>query len=77
MGANMARRLLAAGHEVVGHDVNADNVAALVREGAIGAASLDELIARLKPPRAVWLMLASGALFRASHIPIEQRNTLF
>ncbi len=65
MGANMARRLLAAGHEVVGHDVNADNVAALVREGAIGAASLDELIARLKPPRAVWLMLPAAITGKA------------
>ena len=65
MGANMARRLLAAGHEVVGHDVNADNVAALVREGAIGAASLDDLIARLKPPRAVWLMLPAAITGKA------------
>jgi 6-phosphogluconate dehydrogenase len=62
MGANMALRLLDAGHEVVACDHNADKVQALVAKGAIGASSFDELAARLEPPRAVWLMLPAAAV---------------
>jgi 6-phosphogluconate dehydrogenase len=61
MGANMARRLMKGGHEVVVHDRNPDAVAALRAEGAIAAASLDDLIERLAAPRAVWVMVPSGA----------------
>jgi 6-phosphogluconate dehydrogenase len=61
MGANMARRLMKGGHEVVAHDRNPDAVAALGAEGAVAAASLDELIERLAAPRAVWVMVPSGA----------------
>ena len=39
MGANMVRRLLKDGHECVVYDVNPNNVAALVKEGAIGAST--------------------------------------
>ncbi|MCM5558458.1 phosphogluconate dehydrogenase (NAD(+)-dependent, decarboxylating) [Pleomorphomonas sp. JP5] len=60
MGFNMARRLMADGHEVVAYDLNRDSVAALEKEGAIGASSIDDLVARLKPPRAVWLMLPAA-----------------
>ncbi len=60
MGANMARRLLRGGHRVVVHDRVADAVRALAAEGAIGAASLDDLVARLDPPRAVWVMVPEG-----------------
>ncbi len=56
MGANLTRRLLRHGHEVVAHDVDADAVARLRGEGAIGAGSLEELVEALPPPRAVWLM---------------------
>ncbi len=61
MGANMARRLMKGGHEVVVHDRNPDAVAALRSEGAVAAASLDDLIERLAAPRAVWVMVPSGA----------------
>jgi len=57
MGANMVRRLLRAGHTCVAHDVNADAVRALAAEGATPALSLDELVAKLAPPRAIWLMV--------------------
>ncbi|MCL4720675.1 MAG: NAD(P)-binding domain-containing protein, partial [Gammaproteobacteria bacterium] len=57
MGANMVRRLLRAGHECVVFDTRAEAVAALEAEGARGAASLEEFIALLKGPRAVWIML--------------------
>jgi 6-phosphogluconate dehydrogenase len=61
MGANMARRLMKGGHEVVVHDRNPDAIAALRDEGAVAAASLDDLIERLAAPRAVWVMVPSGA----------------
>ena len=60
MGANMVRRLLKAGHECVVYDVNKSAVAELVKEGAVGAASLDELAKKLKAPRPVWLMVPAG-----------------
>src|SRR4051794_30235510 len=60
MGANMTTRLLRGGHEVVVHDRTPDVVAAAARGGATGAASLEELIARLDSPRAVWIMLPAG-----------------
>ena len=57
MGANMVRRLLARGHACVVHDVAAEAVRGLAREGALPAFTLDELVAKLAPPRAVWLMI--------------------
>jgi 6-phosphogluconate dehydrogenase len=60
MGANMVRRLMRGGHECVAWDLSAENVNAIAGEGAIGAASIDDLLARLKPPRAVWIMVPAG-----------------
>ncbi|HXU45942.1 MAG TPA: decarboxylating 6-phosphogluconate dehydrogenase [Thermoanaerobaculia bacterium] len=60
MGANMTRRLLRGGHEVVVYDLNPQAVAALVAEGAAGASSLDGLVGQLAAPRAVWLMVPAG-----------------
>jgi len=60
MGYNMARRLMAGGHEVVAYDLNRDSVAAIVTEGGVAAASIEDLVARLKPPRAIWLMLPAA-----------------
>ena len=60
MGGNMTRRLLKGGHRCVVHDRDAQRVAALVEEGADGAFSLDELCAKLAPPRAVWVMVPAG-----------------
>jgi 6-phosphogluconate dehydrogenase len=62
MGGNMARRLLRDGHRVVGHNRAPEPVAALVAEGGTGAASVEELVSLLDPPRAVWLMLPAGAI---------------
>jgi len=61
MGGNMTLRLLQGGHRCVVHDRDAPRVAALVKEGADGAASLDELCAKLVPPRAAWVMVPAGA----------------
>jgi len=57
MGANMVRRLMRDGHECVVYDVSPEAVKDLAREGAVGASSLDDLIDRLSPPRAVWMMV--------------------
>jgi 6-phosphogluconate dehydrogenase len=65
MGANLVRRLLRGGHECVVFDVNPESVARLQAEGAVGAASLDDLAARLTPPRAAWVMVPAGVAGRA------------
>jgi 6-phosphogluconate dehydrogenase len=57
MGANMTRRLLGAGHDLVVFDLDEQAVRAAEAEGATAAASLEELAAKLSPPRSVWLML--------------------
>jgi 6-phosphogluconate dehydrogenase len=60
MGANMARRLLRAGHACVVFTRDASKVRAMEKEGAAGAASLGDLAARLERPRAAWVMLPAG-----------------
>jgi 6-phosphogluconate dehydrogenase len=60
MGANMARRLMRAGHACAGYDRDPAKVAELVRDGAAGAGTLDEFVAALTPPRIVWVMLPAG-----------------
>jgi 6-phosphogluconate dehydrogenase len=60
MGANLVRRLLRDGHECVVYDVNAEAVAGLAAEGATGAASLDEFVAKLSAPRAAWIMVPAA-----------------
>lgn len=60
MGQNMAGRLLAGGHEVVGYDPNADAQAALEAEGGKGVDSLASLVDALAAPRAVWIMVPVG-----------------
>ena len=60
MGANMVRRLMRGGHDCVVFDLNADNVKALAGEGAMGAESLDDFVAKLNAPRAVWIMVPAG-----------------
>jgi NAD binding domain of 6-phosphogluconate dehydrogenase len=60
MGSNMARRLLRAGHQCRVYDRSEGRVNQLVGEGAEGAGSLAGLVARLDPPRTVWLMLPAA-----------------
>src|SRR2546430_12250605 len=62
MGANMVRRLMRGGHECVVHDVSAGAIETLAREGAVGARTLDELVARLATPHVVWLMVPAGVV---------------
>ncbi len=60
MGMNMARRLLGGGHEVIAWNRSRDKTDELVREGAAGAYSLEEVADKLEKPRAVWIMLPAG-----------------
>jgi 6-phosphogluconate dehydrogenase len=60
MGANIVRRLMRAGHDCVAFDVNPKAVEALAGEGAIGAESLDDFVAKLDKPRAAWVMVPAG-----------------
>jgi 6-phosphogluconate dehydrogenase len=60
MGANMARRLMRAGHTCVAYDLFPQSVEKLVGEGATGAASLPELVAKLSQPRVLWMMVPAG-----------------
>jgi 6-phosphogluconate dehydrogenase len=60
MGANIVRRLMRDGHECVVYDVSAEAVAALAAEGASGAESLDDFVAKLETPRAAWVMVPAG-----------------
>ena len=60
MGANIVRRLMRGGHECVVYDVDAQAVKALEQEGAIGAGSLDDFVAKLSHPRAAWVMVPAA-----------------
>jgi 6-phosphogluconate dehydrogenase len=60
MGGGMTRRLVRAGHAIVAYNRTPDKTRDVVAEGALGAFDLDELVAMLPAPRAVWLMLPAG-----------------
>ena len=60
MGANMVRRLMKGGHRCIVFNRNPASVERMVGEGAMGAASLDDLVKQLAPPRAVWVMVPAG-----------------
>ena len=62
MGANMVTRLINGGHRVVAYDVSEEAIQAVEKTGAIGARTLDEIVAKLKAPRAVWVMVPSGKI---------------
>jgi 6-phosphogluconate dehydrogenase len=64
MGANIVRRLMRDGHECVVYDVNPATVTDLAGEGATGAASLADLVAKLEAPRAVWVMAPAAVTGR-------------
>ena len=80
MGANMTRRLLSGGHDLVVFDRNPERVAAAAAYGAVGAESPEDLAGKLTAPRAVWVMVPSGesteqAIARLVEI-LEQGDTI-
>jgi len=88
MGLNMVTRLQRAGHQVTAYDRSADALANATTAGCIGAASLADLVQRLKAPRAVWIMVPSGppteetvqavtALLAPGDVIIDGGNTRF
>ena len=62
MGANLSRRLMRDGHRVVAYDRNLDVVKSLAAEGATGAESLADFVAKLDKPRAMWIMVPAGVV---------------
>src|SRR5664279_3403076 len=62
MGSNLVRRLLPAGHECIVFDLDSSQVSTLVSEGAVGAASLAQLVEKLEKPCAVWVMVPAGEI---------------
>src|SRR6202166_4553901 len=88
MGANMTRRLLRGGHEVVVTDLSAENVKHIATEGAVASTSLDDFVSKLGKPRVAWLMVPAGAptaqtvqalsqKFQAGDILIDGGNSYF
>jgi 6-phosphogluconate dehydrogenase len=88
MGGNMSERCIRGGHDMVVYDRNAQTVASYVAKGAVGATSVADLVSKLRSPKAVWLMLPSGAvteagvnelggLLQAGDIVIDGGNSMF
>ncbi len=78
MGANMVRRLLAGGHDCVVFDMSPKAVAALEKEKATGASSLEEFVRKLSKPRAIWLMVPAAVVDRsiAGILPLLERGDI-
>jgi 6-phosphogluconate dehydrogenase len=78
MGANMVRRLLRGGHQSVVFDMNPESVAALEKEGATGSSSMNDFVSKLKPPRAVWMMVPAAVVDKVINqiVPSLQQNDI-
>jgi 6-phosphogluconate dehydrogenase len=88
MGSNMVRRLMRGGHECVVYDRTPAAVQGLTHEGATGTSSPEDFVAKLKPPRAAWVMVPAGeitekivthlgGLFQAGDTLIDGGNSFF
>ena len=87
MGSNMVKRLMKAGHQCVVYDLNKKHVEELVKDGAIGANSLEELMGKLQQPRAVWMMVPAAVvdktleglekLLRSDDVVIDGGNSYY
>ena len=65
MGSNMVRRLIQSGHDCVVFDMSPKAVEELVKEKAVGASSLQDLVKKLQKPRAIWLMIPAAVVDKA------------
>jgi 6-phosphogluconate dehydrogenase len=76
MGSNMVLRLQRAGHHCVVYDTNQEATQALVKEGAVGATSLEDFATKLKKPRAIWMMVPAAVVDPTlkSLIPLLERD---
>ena len=88
MGANMTRRLMRGGHEVVVTDLSTDNVKKISGEGAVASSSIDDFVSKLGKPKIAWMMVPAGgpteetvnklaAKFSAGDILIDGGNSYF
>jgi 6-phosphogluconate dehydrogenase len=87
MGANMVTRLMKDGHECIVFDMDKSAVAKLATQGAVGTSSLEEFVAKLSKPRAVWLMVPAAVvdqeldvlapLLEAGDIVIDGGNSFY
>ncbi len=73
MGSNIVRRLMRDGHTCVVYDVSPDAVAALAAEGATGADSLDDFVAKLDVPRRAWIMVPAGEITESAVTELAAR----
>jgi 6-phosphogluconate dehydrogenase len=73
MGANMTRRLMRGGHQVVVTDLSADNVKKISSEGAISSASIDDFVGKLARPRVAWMMVPAGEATEQTVQALAQR----
>ena len=62
MGSNMVQRLLRAGHQCVAYDVHLEAAQELVKDGAVGATSIEDFAKKLKAPRAIWMMVPAAVV---------------
>src|SRR5208282_3612866 len=78
MGANMVRRLIKQGHECVVFDMSPKAVEDLVKDKAVGSASLTELVRKLEKPRALWLMVPAAVVDKtiADVLPALERGDI-
>jgi 6-phosphogluconate dehydrogenase len=78
MGANMVRRLIRGGHQCVVFNRSLEKVEELVKEKAVGASSLADLVEKLEKPRAVWLMVPAAVVdtFIADLLPLLESGDI-
>lgn len=72
MGMNMAKRLLTGGHEVVAYNRTPSKTDQLVKDGAMGAYSLKEVVEKLSSPRIIWIMLPAGPIIDDHIVKLKQ-----
>lgn len=73
MGANIVRRLMRDGHSCVVYDVDPAAVRRLEQDGAVGATSMDDFVAKLSSPRAAWVMVPAGDITESTVAELAQR----